>query len=127
MVMNKRGSKFGNLYKLQKKNINDDGIVNVDEGLNYSYEKQKKQKQLRTNDEEPVPDSIGDSLSGKSSGDSDFLKLEYQALKETYQEINAKKSSSPSVHNSLRKSPQNKLKAKQSETLVSRFNLDEQI
>ena len=42
--MNKRGSKFGNLYKLQKKNIYDDGIVNVDEGLNYSYEKQKKQK-----------------------------------------------------------------------------------
>jgi hypothetical protein len=40
MMMNKRGSKFGNLFKLQKKQINDEGIVHVDEGLNYSYEKQ---------------------------------------------------------------------------------------
>lgn len=39
MLMNKRGSKFGNLFKLQKKQINDEGIAHVDEGLNYSYEK----------------------------------------------------------------------------------------
>lgn len=109
MLMNKRGSKFGNLFKLQKKQINDEGIAHVDEGLNYSYEKQQKQLQLKTYDNDPIPDTPEDSVSQKSSGDSDFLKLEYEALKETYEQMNKQasarnKSNSPSGYNSMIKS-----------------------
>lgn len=42
------GSRFGNLFKLQKKTLNDEGIQMIDEGLNISIE---KSKQIKPTDE----------------------------------------------------------------------------
>lgn len=64
---------------------------------------------MKTYDNDPIPDTPEDSVSQKSSGDSDFLKLEYEALKETYEQMNKQasarnKSNSPSGYNSMIKS-----------------------